>query len=85
MGRRLRRRAPKHPRIKYFQQLRLDWTAETLSAFGFINRTHIMSKFGVSASLASSDLQLFDRTVPGAMTYDGSEKCDRVIGGSIVT
>lgn len=75
MDRRLRRRAPKHRRIKYFQQLRLDWIAETLSAFGFINRTHIMPKFGVSAPLASSDLQLFDRTCPGAMTYDGSEKC----------
>lgn len=44
-----------------------------------------MPKFGVSAPLASSDLQLFDRTCPGAMTYDGSEKCYRVIGGSIAT
>lgn len=81
MGCRSHRRVPKHRRIKYFPQHRLDWITETLRVFGFINRTHIMRKFGISAPLASSDLQLFDRSCPGTTTYNASEKCHRVIGG----
>lgn len=40
-----------------------------------------MRKFGISAPLASSDPQLFDRSCPGTMTYNVSEKCHLVIGG----
>ncbi len=41
----------------YFKQLRLDWIDETLHIFGFINREHLVRKFGVSVPQASLDMQ----------------------------
>ncbi len=52
----------------------MDWIAETLRVFGFINREHIERKFGVSTPQASLDLRQFQRLHPGAMTYDASVK-----------
>jgi hypothetical protein len=52
----------------------MDWIAETLRIFGFINREHLMRKFGVSMPQASKDLNAFLRAHPTAMTYDLSGK-----------
>lgn len=43
--------------------------------YGFVNREHLMRKFGISRPQASADLQLFQRDNPKAMTYDLSRKC----------
>ncbi len=47
---------------------------ETLRVFGFINRAHLMRKFGVSEPQASHDLQTFMRLNPGAMAYNQSKR-----------
>ena len=52
----------------------MDWIAETLEVFGFINREHLMRKFGISQPQASNDLTAFQRDNPDAMTYDLSAK-----------
>jgi hypothetical protein len=33
--------------VPWFEQQRMDWIAETLRIFGFINREHLMRKFGI--------------------------------------
>lgn len=61
--------------MRWFEQHRQEWIAETLRVFGFINRDHIVRKFGVSTPQASKDLQTYQRANPGAIKYDLSEKC----------
>lgn len=46
------------------------WITETLRVFGYINREHLMRKFGISQPQASKDLQTFARQSPGAMRYN---------------
>lgn len=60
--------------MKWFFQQRLLWIEETLRVFGYINREHIMKKFGVSMPQASADLQAFQRLYPDAMVYDKNAK-----------
>lgn len=61
-------------KLRWFRQQRMDWIAESLRVFGFINRQHIERKFGVSTPQASNDLATFARLHPGAMTYNLSQK-----------
>ena len=60
--------------MRWFEQHRQDWIEETLEVFGFINREHLMKKFGVSMPQASTDLQTYQRLNPGAMSYNLSTK-----------
>lgn len=61
--------------MRWFEKTRQEWIAETLAVFGFIQRKHLMRKFGISMVQASSDLQQFKANNPGAMRYDVSTKC----------
>lgn len=58
----------------WFQQHRVEWIAETVLIFGFINREHIQKKFGVSTPQASLDINLAIQTYPGLLTYNTSVK-----------
>jgi hypothetical protein len=60
--------------MNWFEQQRIDWIAETLRIFGFINRAHLMRKFGISKAQASKDLRTFARIAPSAMSYDPNTK-----------
>lgn len=60
--------------MRWFEQHRMEWIAETLRVFGYINREHIMRKFGVSVPQASHDLQSFQKAHPAAITYDKRAK-----------
>jgi len=51
------------------------WIWEALTVYGFINREHLMRKFGISRPQASGDLRAFQRDNPSAMRYDASRKC----------
>lgn len=61
--------------MRWFEQHRQEWIAETLRIFGFINREHLVRKFGVSAQQAAHDFGEFQRRHPKAMSYDTSAKC----------
>lgn len=52
----------------------MQWIAETLHVFGYINRGHLMRKFGVSAPQAAIDFREFQKRNPKAMTYDARAK-----------
>lgn len=60
--------------MAWAEDYRQGWIAETLRVFGFINRTHLMRKFGISAPQAASDFGKFQEINPGAMVYDASAK-----------
>lgn len=60
--------------MQWFERTRQNWIAETLHVFGFIQRKHLMRKFGISRVQASADLQRFQQDNPGAMAYDKHEK-----------
>lgn len=60
--------------MAWAENYRQGWIAETLRVFGFINRTHLMRKFGISAPQAAIDFSKFQEKNPGAMTYDTSAK-----------
>lgn len=60
--------------MRWFERHRQEWIAETLRVFGFINRDHLVRKFGISTPQASADLAVFMRANPGCMRYDLSRK-----------
>ena len=60
--------------MNWFFRQRQEWIAETLRVFGYINREHIMTKFGISQPQASTDLREFQILNPEAVQYDKSLK-----------
>lgn len=60
--------------MAWAEDYRQNWIAETLRVFGYINREHIMKKFGISMPQASLDLRTFQKAHPGAVRYDLSAK-----------
>ena len=60
--------------MRWFEEKRMEWITETLRVFGFINRDHLMRKFGISKPQASNDLTAFQCAHPGTVSYDLSAK-----------
>lgn len=58
----------------WFTRHRIDWIAEMIGIYGFINREHVQRKFGVSTPQASLDLNTAMRERPGLMAYNKSTK-----------
>ena len=67
--------------MNWFARHRQEWIAETIRVFGFINREHLIRKFGISMPQASMDLREFQRLNPGRIAYDKSLKCYTKGGG----
>lgn len=61
--------------MNWFTRARHDWIAEQLHVYGFINRDHLVRKFGISVPQASHDLTAFVRQHPDAVRYDLQRKC----------
>ena len=60
--------------MAWAEEYRQNWIAETLRVFGFINRGHMMRKFGISQPQAAKDFARFQRERPGVMIYDNKAK-----------
>ena len=60
--------------MRWFEQHRMEWIAEILRVFGYINREHLMRKFGLSAPSAER-FSGIPKLRPGVMEYDKSAKC----------
>lgn len=58
----------------WFTLHRQDWIAEMLDVYGFINRIHIMRKFGISRLQAAVDLRDFQDKHPDRVRYNGTNK-----------
>lgn len=70
--------------MRWFERYRMDWIAETLRVFGFINRDHLVRKFGISVPQASIDLRSFQQRYPRTMTYNKSAKRYEACGNAAV-
>ncbi len=60
--------------MRWFEEHRQEWIAETLRVFGYINREHLQRKFGISQPQASIDIRNYLRRNPDAMLYDMTAK-----------
>ncbi|TIW09542.1 MAG: hypothetical protein E5V66_22300 [Mesorhizobium sp.] len=58
----------------WFKRTRIAWIAEMVEIYGFINREHIQTKFGVSTPQASYDLRDAMAAMPGLIVYNTSSK-----------
>lgn len=63
--------------LTWAQEYRLNWIAEMLDIYGYVNRQHIMRKFRLSTPQASADMKLFGEHFPNTAIYDKSAKCYR--------
>lgn len=61
--------------MRYFENLRIGWIIEIVEIFGFINRDHVVKKFGVSPQIVSSDFSKVQKLHPHLMRYDANAKC----------
>ena len=71
--------------MRYFEQQRHDFIAQRIQKPGFINRSDIMQKFGVSTPTASHDLTKFQDLHPGQMVYDATAKRYQRVNGEAKT
>jgi len=60
---------------QWFANQRQAWIADMLAVYGFINREHLIRKFGISMPQASLDLQRFTHDHPTEIQYDLTRKC----------
>jgi len=61
--------------MTWYTDHRMQWIAESLRIFGYINRGHIQQKFGLSQPQASADLRAFEHANPDLVEYDVRRKC----------
>lgn len=61
--------------MTWYTNIRQEWIDEMLRIYGFINRQHLMRKFGISRPQATDDLQLYRKNNPRKIKYDSSKKC----------
>ncbi len=66
---------------KWFESYRVAFIAEMLHVYGFINREHLMRKFGISRPQASKDLRMFQQRSSGGVRYNLSTKRYERVGG----
>ncbi len=60
--------------MRWAEEQRMKFIARRLAAQGFINRSHITGKFGVSVPQASLDLRKYLQHNPGSMIYSVTTK-----------
>ena len=61
--------------MNWFENQRIEWIRESLRIFGYINRSHVMSKFKISMPQASKDLRKVMELFPKEIQYDLHAKC----------
>ena len=59
--------------MNWFQRQRLDWIRETIRVYGYMNREHLVRKFGISIPQASNDFALI-LSERGDVVYNKSNK-----------
>lgn len=58
----------------WFQEHRLEWARESIKIFGFLNREHLMLKFGISAPQAAKDFGEAKKRWPRLFHYNSIRK-----------
>ncbi|WP_299734620.1 hypothetical protein [uncultured Roseobacter sp.] len=60
--------------MNWYGEQRQAWIKEMLRIYGFINRSHIVEKFGCSPQLAGHDLTAFQEANVDWVRYDNRRK-----------
>lgn len=60
--------------MNWYARQRQNWIGEMLAIYGFINRRHIVAKFGCSPQQAGYDLTAYASTNPTKTHYDPKQK-----------
>lgn len=60
--------------MNWFGEQRIAWIRDVVDVYGFVNRRHIVRKFGVSVPQASLDLREAQTRYPDELYYNGSSK-----------
>jgi hypothetical protein len=58
----------------WFARQRFAFIKESLDIYGYVNREHIMRKFGVGVAQAAIDLRRFQQWAPGYAVYNPNAK-----------
>ncbi len=58
----------------WFKQQRVEWVIEIVQIYGFINRSHIIRKFGISSAQAVNDIRSVQEMRPDLMAYNPRSK-----------
>jgi hypothetical protein len=66
--------------MNWFEARRMEWIDESVRIFGYINRAHLMSKFGISMPQASKDLRTFMEKFPNKIEYNLKMKYYQIKG-----
>lgn len=56
--------------MRWFEEERQRWIGEMIHIYGFVNREHVMRKFGVSTPQASKDINRFLKNNVNTLTYN---------------
>lgn len=56
--------------MNWYKQQRMKWIGECLDVYGYINRAHLVRKFGISIPQAANDLGEFRKANPEKIEYD---------------
>lgn len=60
--------------MTWFTEQRFAWIKESVEIFGYVNRGHIVKKFGITTAQASVDIREVQARWPDLMDYDTSGK-----------
>ena len=60
--------------MNWYAKQRYNWINESLRIYGFINRAHVVEKFGCSNAQAGNDLRLFARENADWVQYDNCRR-----------
>lgn len=60
--------------MNWYAQQRQNWISEMLNIYGYINRSHIVAKFGCSPQSAGNDLTKFQASNAAWVQYDPRRK-----------
>lgn len=65
--------------MRWAEEQRMKFIGGRLAVQGFINRSHVTSKFGVSVPQASMDLRKYLQLYPNSMAYSVTKKRYEVV------
>jgi hypothetical protein len=61
--------------LNYFQRKRLKFINNMIWVYGYIQRGHLMRRFGISETQAAQDIEVVQKTFPHLMVYNRQLKC----------
>jgi hypothetical protein len=61
--------------VNYFQRKRIKFINNMIWVYGYIQRVHLMRKFGISETQASLDIEAAQKIFPHLMVYNHQLKC----------